>query len=206
MWRFNALRQVAVDVYNWLLPLAAINILWFLLSLTIVLFPPATAALYEIAYLAKKGHGPGVQAFLEAIRRWLLKSWLWAIVSLLLLFVGVLALWFYSSLQHPIGSPLFIVVSALLLFGAAVQFYVWPFLMAQEKAYLRQAVRNAAFTVLADPLLAFIYVSISLALVIVSVLVVAPMALLTPVMVAFLGMYSLLDWLEHHRLIPKREP
>ncbi len=201
MWRFNAVQQVAIDIYNWLLPLVTINILWFLLSLTVVLMPPATAALYEIAYLAKKGHDPDIRTFLAAIRRWLLKSWLWGAGCLLLVVLAGVALQFYSAQQNPIGNLLLTVTGAILIFIALIEFYHWPYMMAQETPHLVSAVRNAALTVLADPLMPLIYGSIVLLLFVFSVVLIAPIALITPTVVVFLGVYSLLDWLEHHSLL-----
>ena len=201
MWRFNSLHRVALDVYNWLLPLVTINILWFLLSLTVVLMPPATAALYEIAYLAKKGHDPDIQAFLAAIRRWLLKSWLWGAGYLLLVVLVWVALQFYTAQQNPIGNLLLTVTGAILIFISLVEFYHWPYMMAQETPHHVWAVRNAAFTVLADPLMPLIYGGITLLLFLVSVVLIAPMVLITPTVAVFLGVYSVLDWLEHHSLL-----
>jgi len=206
MWRLKAVREVAIAVYYGLLPLVAINILWFLLSLTIVLMPPATAALYETAYLAKKGHSPSVQKFVAAIRHWLLKSWLWGVGSLLLIVAGAVAHKFYGTLENPIGSLLLTTTMAILVFVGLVQFYFWPYMVAQEMPNIRRAMRNAAFTVLADPILAFVYCGITLVLVIASVLLIAPIALITPTVVAFLGVFSLLDWIRYHGLLPHQEP
>lgn len=197
MWRLSALRQAVIDVYNWLLPLVTINILWFLLSLTVVLLPPATAALYEVAYQAKKGHGPGVQSFLAAVRHWLLWSWLWGVGCTFVGVIAAVALRFYSAQQSDV---LLIITGAMLIFVGCIQFYFWPYVMAQETPHLPRAIRNAAFTVLADPLLTLVYGGITLLLLVISVVLVAPMVLITPIMVAFLGVYSLLDWLDYYHV------
>ena len=72
--RVKIIERVGADLYNWLLPLVTINILWFLFSLTILLLPPATAALYEIAYSANNGRSPYIRDFLGAVRRWMVTS------------------------------------------------------------------------------------------------------------------------------------
>jgi hypothetical protein len=201
MWRFNAVQEAAIEVYNSLLPLVAINMLWFLLSITIVLMPPATAALYQIAYLSKKGHSPNVPEYLRAIKRWLLKSWLWGVGNLLLIVAGVAAFRFYSGIANSIGNLLLIATTAILVFVGLVQFYFWPYMVVQEKPYIGRAIQNAAFTILADPIQAFVYCGITLFLIIASVLLIAPIAVITPTIVTYLGVFSLLDWIKHHGLL-----
>ena len=200
IWRYEALRRVVVDVYTWLVPLVVINILWFLMSLTIILMPPATAALYEVAFLATQGHCPEVQGFLAAIRRWLLKSWLWGAATLFLALVSVVALRFYGAPQTALEAFAFVISGAFVIFMWLVQFYFWPYVFLQERPQMLLAVRNAVLTVLADPLLLLVNAGAALLLLVVSVLLIAPAAVITPVAIAFLGNYSLRDWLNHHGL------
>ncbi len=200
-WRLGSIRRVATDVYDGLLPLVTINILWFVLSLTVVFMPPATASLYEIAFRSNKGEGPQVQAFLGAVRRWLVKSWLWSAATLVLVFASVLAFEFYGAQRTAAGDILFAASSVLTIFLWLVQFYFWPYMFFQEESLILPAVRNAAFTVLGDPLFALLNVGVAFALLVLSVLLIAPIALITPAVIAFLGIYSLQEWLDHHDLI-----
>ena len=201
-WLSRSLLRVIADIYNWLLPLVAINILWFVLSLTIVLFPPATAALYEIAFQANRGREPYVRDYLNATRKWLLKSWIWATITLLFLSASISGIAFYNSQQSGLGSVFLIVSILLTFFIGLVQFYFWPYMFLQELPQITPAFRNAVLTVLSDPLFALCNLGITVMLLIVSILLIAPIALFTPIAVAFLGIYNLRAWLEHKELLP----
>lgn len=196
------MQRVTIDVYSALLPLVTINILWFLLSLTLILLPPATAALYEVALLSRKGQGPYLQTYLAAVRRWLIISWVWGIATLALAAVCLLAITFYGSTQHVVGTVLLTISLALAIFACLVQFYFWPYMVLQEKPRPLLALRNSAYTVLADPLLILVNAGLAALLLLPGIPFIAPIVVLTPIITAFLGVYSLYDWLEHHHLLP----
>jgi uncharacterized membrane protein YesL len=199
---FKPIQHALIDVYNWLLPLVTINILWFVLSLTVVLLPPATAALYGTAFQANRGEEPSVRGFLNATRHWLTKSWIWGVITLLLTIASIVAIEFYSFQQTDIGNILVVVNTLLIVFIGLVQFYFWPYMLQQDHPQIRAAFRNAAFTVLGDPLFVLFNVSITLVLLGVSILLIAPIAIITPITIAFLGVYSLQAWLELRDLLP----
>ncbi len=200
-WRLRGLRRMAIDVYAWLIPLAMVNLIWFLLCLTVILIPPATAALYEVAYDATKGYSPGVGDYLGAVRRWLFKSWLWGAATALFIVAAVVALNFYAGQQSPIGDLLFAITGGFVILIWMIQFFFWPYVVLQQEARLLLAARNALFTVLGDPLLALLNGGLALVLLAVSVILVAPLALITPAAMALLGTYSLREWLLHHHLL-----
>lgn len=192
--------RVVIDVYNWLLPLVSINILWFLMSLTIILMPPATAALYEIAYLAKRGHGPEIRTYLVSTRRWALRSWLWGLLNALFYGVALISLRFYSA-QTGIVQIGLIICLANVLITLFVQYYFWPYVMLQKQVSFCIAARNALFTFLGDPTLVILCALTSTLLLVTSALLLIPLVVITPVTIAFLAVYSLLDWLEQRGLL-----
>ncbi len=55
MWRFRGIIRTFSDVYYWLIPLVMINLAWLVLSLTVILWPPATAALYTATWQPRSG-------------------------------------------------------------------------------------------------------------------------------------------------------
>lgn len=201
MWRFRALGRVALDVSNWLLPLAAINLVWCVLSLTVIMMPPATAALFDVADQARKGHGPSMQYFLESIRRWLLRAWLWGAVCFLTGILAVVALSFYGAQLTSLGVILLVIAACVTVLIVSVQFYFWPYMLAQDEPHIRRALRNAAFTLFADPLNALLYGGIALALLAAGAVLIVPMVLIAPIAIAFLAVYSLREWLDHHYLL-----
>ena len=80
-----------------------------------------------------------------------------------------------------------------------------PYKVIQGKGSWRHSWKNAAFTVLADPLLILVNGGVALVLIVLGVLLIFPMVFIVPVSVAFLGTYSLLDWLDYRGLLPKQE-
>lgn len=200
-WRLHPLRAVTIDLLDWLFMFGAVNMLWFLLSLTVIGLPPATLALYDIAYGAYRGRYPTVRSYLPAVRARLKMGWLWAGVNLLLLAIGWSALQFYGAqgtvLSMFIGGVVFFSCILLLFF----QFYVLPYLAIQEEESLPQAYRNAIMTALADPYLLLLNAGLSLFILIPSVIVIAPMMLITPALLAMIGTYSLLEWLQKRGVI-----
>lgn len=198
----TALWRALVDVYNWLVPLAAINILWFLLSLTVMAFPGATAALFEVALEVERGHSPAIGDYLNATRRWLLRAWVWGVAVLLIVFVSAVALYFYGGLRGiPAGILLGLSV-AIAGLGWTTLFYFWPYMLMLEAPSARRAFRNALFTALASPLYALFYAGLGAVLLGISMVVVLPLPVITPVLVAFLSVYSLKAWLARKGLLP----
>jgi len=193
--------RLVSDVYNWLVPLTAINILWFLMSMTVVLFPPATAGLFHVAYRVTRSEGPTIREYFAGIRQWFWISWIWGLLVGAFLGVAALALIFYSASATPIGTFLFAITAILVAFFLLTQAFFFPYLMLQEKPVIRVALRNALFTILADPFRMLLHGIILLAVLIISVLLVFPFVVLTPVTIAFWLMYLLLDWLKRHELL-----
>jgi len=201
LWRFRALARTFLDVYNWLVALAAINIIWLLCGLSIVLLPPATAALYDVAYHARRGEGPTVLNYLRAMHTWFVMSWKWGGMTAVLVVVAIVALRFYSALPGAVGQLLYLATGLILFVIILVQFYFWPYMVIQDNPGIFRAIRNATLTVLGDPLSAIFYSGLALALGFVSVLLIVPFVIITPVLIVFLGVYPLYDWLSHHHLI-----
>jgi len=204
--RVKPIYRVIKDFYNWLLPLVVINILWVFMGFTLVLLPPATAALYETAHRAARGEGPRVTMFLQAVRRWLLRSWLWGVPTGFLLVAGFIALSVYSSMDSAFGPALTLATVLILLLLYMIQFYFWPYVMLQEKASFREAARNALFTTLGDPLLPLINAGLVLISLLLGLVLIAPIIFFVPVFSAFLGVYSLRAWLIHHDLLDAPDP
>lgn len=200
MW-LKPIYRALTDIYNWMLPLIVINILWLFMSFTVILLPPATAALYEIAHLAARGEGPRVGRFLEAVRYWGLKSWLWGLPIGFLLLSGFIALNVYGGMNSPLRPALVFITAACLLMLSMTQFYFWPYVLLQDAHSLKRAARNALLTALGAPLLTLLHVSLALFAFILGVVFIAPLIFIVPVLIAFVGVYSLRDWLIRQGLL-----
>jgi len=190
------------DVYNWLVVLVAINIMWVLLSLTVILIPPATAGLFHVALQVTRGEGPTVTTFLVGMRRWFLHSYLWGLLLVAYVVVSLAALSFYSASTSLLADLLLVLAALVIGFVGAMQLYFWPYMMLQEKPGFLVAQRNAAFTLLGDPLAALVNVGVSVMLLALSLVLVIPFVILMPVVVAFWLTYTLIYWLKRRGLLP----
>jgi hypothetical protein len=197
------LLRLVLDLYNWLVPLAAINIIWLFMSVTIILLPPATAALFHVAHLVIRGEGPTVGNFLAGIRKWWLKSWLWGLTLAAYVVISFFALTFYSAMTSPVGIVLFAISAVVILVIGLTQFYFWPYLMLQEQPSILLALRNSALTVLGAPLLVLLNVVIALVLLAVGLALLVPFAFFVPVTIAFLSTYTLVNWLKRRDMLPE---
>jgi uncharacterized membrane protein YesL len=131
--------------------MALLNLGWALCVVTLVLGPPATFSLYRATKLIAGSEVIDIRELLRTLPRDFLKSWLWLLVTGGSSLVILLVLRFYSQLDTLWAAGFHVVSLLLLLFWAALQLYVLPFLIEQEKYSLRQAFKNAFFTLLASP-------------------------------------------------------
>jgi hypothetical protein len=198
-WRLKPIQLVVIDLLDWLFPFVAINIVWFLSSLTIILLPPATASLFEIVYNAHRGYAPELRNFQSGIRRWFFKSWLWASGNLVVLSLAFLL--GQNSGGHPVALAIAGIIPTLLLIG---QFYFWPYMMLQERPALMTALRNSIFSVLGGLPYLVSYLALSLFVLIPAIVTIAPFLLLVPVLLAMLATYSLISWLEHEGILHEK--
>jgi uncharacterized membrane protein YesL len=187
---------LVVDVMDWLFPFCAVNLLWLLLSLTVIGFPPATASLFEVGSKAYRGQAPTPTAFLRGVRRWFVPAWLWAGANALLIAAAVL---FARALAaYELAAAIMAGFVALVLLA---QLYFWPYVMLQETPSLSRALRNSTFTVLGDPLMTGMNLGITLIVGIPSLIIIAPVLFILPVFVVLLYSYSLVEWLDHQGIL-----
>lgn len=195
-WRLKPFQLIVIDLLDWLFSWVVINLLWVFLSLTIILFPPATAALFETVHAAYHNQPPNARRFLASVRRWFVKSWLWAATNLLIFAALFLAA--RAGFPNEIVLATLGVIAALVLVG---QMYFWPYVMLQEQPELLRALRNSVFTVLGDLFYAVMYLALTLFLLVPFVIVIAPFLLIGPVLFAMLHTYGLIVWLQQHKIL-----
>lgn len=150
--------SLALWWHDWLV-LTVLNLAWVLCLATLVLGPPATFALYRAAQMVVNGQGVDFPELLRFSRRHLLKSWLWMLANLLIAAGIWLNLQFYAGVNVAWTvwvRPIPLLIGALWL---TLQVYALPYLMEQEVFSLRQAFRNALFTLLASPLYSVVVIS-----------------------------------------------
>jgi uncharacterized membrane protein YesL len=196
LWRLRPLQLVIIDLSDWLFPWVALNVLWVVLSLTVVLAPPATAALFDAARRAYRNQPPDLRRFLRDLRRWFLPAWLWALPNVVV-FAGLFLL---ARAAYPSEIPLAI-IAVLAFLAVLLQFFFWPYMVLQEQPHILRALRNSAFTALGDLVYTLGYLVLSAFLLLTSAIVIAPLLLIAPVLLALMTTYGLAAWLERHQLL-----
>jgi uncharacterized membrane protein YesL len=201
----RVLRRTLGDAWDATIVLAVINVLWAALSLTIVLLPPALAALFEATHSLARGEAPGVRDFLSAVRRHLLTGWAWALVNVAVWSVIVVNILFYRSRTDLWAAPLqalFLVLAGLWLIA---QFYVWPFLFEQTEKTLRRAFRNALFLTFAAPVFSLTLAVLGGLFVLLSAVLVVPLLVITGSFVALLSNHAVIDRLRAYYKVPSAD-
>jgi uncharacterized membrane protein YesL len=186
--------------------LAVLNLAWLGLSILVVFFPPATAALFETTREIAQGRDPSVRDLLDGVRRHFWRAWAWALSNIAVGVILVVNITFYGSMDATWAGLVQGVVVVFAVLWLVVQLLVWPYVFAQEQPGLRQALRNAVFTVLAAPLFALTIGVIVIAIVALSVLLVAPFAVFTAAFISLLGNIALSDRLRAFGKSPEPAP
>lgn len=196
LWRLKPLQWLIVDAIDWLFQFVIVNLCWILLSLTVILLPPAFAALYDVAYQAYRGVPPNPRAFFMSVRRRFWQAWAWVLVNGVIF--GALFLIGRRSLS---GDVFLTALVVLLTLAFLAQFYFWAYVVVQEEVQLGRALRNSLFTALGDLMYVTLYLAITVAVFVPSVILIAPLLLLAPVLLTALATYSLVGWLQHHEIL-----
>lgn len=208
MWRepLDAVRVVRAalrDGWDDLIVVGVLNLAWLGLSVTIILLPPATVALFESMDELASGSSPGVRDFLGAVRRRFLGAWLWAVWAIAGITVATVNVRYWGDS----GGSLVWVSAAFavlgLLFGMSL-LYVWPFVFRQPEGGLVRAIRNSILTVLAAPLFAISLAIILVLVVAVSAVLILPLAVFTSGLLGLIASRAVNDRLRAFGKLPPR--
>jgi uncharacterized membrane protein YesL len=180
------------DAWDALVQLALLNLLWLALSLTIVLMPPATVAMFEATHELAHGRLVSVAEYLGAVRRRFGPACGWGLLNLA---VGTLLAVNVVFYDRP--EPWAAAIRSLFLVAALVwtvaQLLVWPYVFEQADHSLRRAVRNALLTVVAAPGFSIVLGGIVALLVVASVALLVPLATITTALLCLMGNHAVLD-------------
>jgi len=192
--------QALSDWWDDWINMALISLIWLLCWVTVVLGPPATFGLYYVTSQLAHGRSLGLRGLVEGGRRYLRQSWRWMLLNLLVAVVVVTNVWFYGQFDANWAA---IVWPFPLLLGLAwlvVQFYALPYLMEQETESLRLALRNGLFTLLAAPGYTVVVAGLAALVAVLSVVLVAPLFVGGPCLIAALGNRAVQERLETYRV------
>jgi uncharacterized membrane protein YesL len=178
--------EILVTAFYELLFLAAVNLLWLLLSLPLVTAPGAAAGLYYVTNELAHGREVRWPVFFTGFRRYFWLGWRWALVNLVFVGAAYANLRFYEQF-----SGWWVVWVERLFLGLLsgwllLQVYVLPLLIEQQDRRQLTALRNSAVLYLRRPTASLLL--LALLAVVVTLSLAAPVlwALITPALIAFL--------------------
>jgi len=180
------------DVWDGLVPLAVLNFMWFALSLTVVLLPPATVAMFAAAHELGRGHQVDAVEYLAAVRRHFRRAWAWGLLNAAVIGMLALNLVFYDR-PEPWAVPIRSLFLLATLAWLVAQLLVWPYVFEQDEPSLGRATRNALLTVFGAPVFSVVIGIIVAAVLLISVTLVAPMAFVTTAFLCLLGSHAVRD-------------
>ena len=180
------------DAWDALVALAALNLLWFALSLTVVLLPPATVAMFEATHELARGRQVDAPEYLGSIRRHFARAWAWGALNAAVVALLAVNLVFYDRPETWAAAIRGLFVLATLAWLVS-QLMVWPYVFEQEEPSLRRAMRNALLTVFGAPLFSIVLAVIAGTVLVASAILLVPLALFTTAFLCLLGNHAVLD-------------
>jgi len=125
-----------------------VNLAWLGLSLLVVTAPPATAGVYYLANQLAKGETVSFSLFVQGMRRYFRRSWLLAIIAVVISVLLVGNILFYANFANQWVRLISVFWGYVLLFWLAMLIYLFPLLIEQSDKSLLLILRNAALLVL----------------------------------------------------------
>lgn len=180
------------DAWDAFVQLALLNLVWFGLSLTVILLPPATVAMFQATHDLARGRAPSVGDFVRDVPRHFLPAWGWALLNVVVGVVLGVNLAFYSN-PEPVHLALRGLFLLATLLWVVSQLLVWPYRFEQADPSLRLALRNALLTTLAAPLFTVILGAVVALVVALSVALIAPLPFFSAAFLCLLGNHAVLD-------------
>ena len=208
IWRepldaIRVVRRSLGDAWDAIVAVAPINLAWVGLSLTVILFPAATAALFESMHELASGRSPGIRDYIGSVRRRFVGGWVWALWAAAGLTMAGLNI---RLDPDPTDVQAWLSAAAVILgilFGVSV-LYVWPFVFLQPDGGLLRAIRNSIFAVLAAPLFAIVLAVLLLLIVAAGAVLILPLALVVPGLICLIASHAVTDRLRTWTKLPSR--
>jgi len=220
--------QTLKDIWEELLPLAVVNLVWLLawaaplsggsllasipalaimlIVLGVLVFAVATAGVYYVTYRVAHAKTFHFSDYIEGIRLYWWRAILWILGNALVTVILAANVLFYARVQTSWSAIVAGLFMALFIVWVAVQIYFWPLMLAQEQPRLLLAWRNAFYLILANPFYAFFIVSFTVLLLGLSIGLTLPFVLMGMTLQALLGNNAVLILLERLGKIESPRP
>jgi uncharacterized membrane protein YesL len=148
----RALRDKLIDAYVALIPLIMLNLVWFVVSLPIVTAIPATGGLIYATNKLAHGRSADWRTLFEGLRQYFWQSWIIGLANVAV--IGVFStnflLYSFDASNRVVWARGLVIILAL--FWLALQIYLFPLLIEQERPDLGTALRNALVIIIKRPL------------------------------------------------------
>jgi hypothetical protein len=167
--------------------LLLLNVAWLLLQLPVITGPPATAAVYAIS---QRIYNREMWSFGEAaalLRTLFWPAWRWAALNGLVILVIAVNFTSFGTETGAIWVLLRLVWAVFLLFWLGLNFYYWPFWLAQKDQSIKTTYGNCARFFLLHPWTAATLVILAVGITAASVLITLPVGLALICWLALLG-------------------
>jgi len=173
------------DYYEEMFRLAGANLLWLVLAIPVVTLPPATAGMFYLANQVAHHKSVELGMFFEGLKKYFVKSWLWALLNVAALVILYTNVVFYGEKVGgqwgSIAQGLFVGLGVM---WCLIQLYVFPMLLEQEQPRLLLALRNAALMAFASPIVTLVLGLLLVATAVLSLVLALPFAVALMAVVA----------------------
>jgi hypothetical protein len=181
---FKVLIRAARDIWNNKANVILANMVAVMACLTVIFAPPAIFGLFYMANRLAAGEKTGLTGLIKGGRAYFIKSWLWAILTIVVFLIVSVNLSFYERAPAPWGLVLQYFFVFVLLVWLVIQFFALAYLMEMEEPSLRLALRNGWFTLMASPGYTLVLVLLAGLVTAISILSFFPILLFTPCLLA----------------------
>lgn len=198
-----SLRVIGKSVVDWWdswFDLVGAVLVWLAAQVTIVLGPPATFGLVYTTHALINGESLGPKGVIEGGRKYFGKSWLWALLNIVVIAIIYANFYFYGQMESVWGAygQLFTILIGWI--WLVTQCYTVVFMMEMTEKKLFLAIRNGFFTSMASPVFSLIITLFSLIVIILSAVIVLPIFFGLPALVPILFLRALYNRLEKYGL------
>jgi len=184
---FQAFWAACKDFYEEMFILVGANLLWVLLAIPVITLPPATAGMYYLTNQVAHRKAVHLRMFFAGFKKYFVKSWLLALLNLLVIVVLWVNYRFYGGFAAQWATMAQGLFVGLWVLWSAIQAYVFPMLLEQQEPRLLLALRNAAFLAFASPIAALVLGAVTLLLTALSVGLAFPFAFALMAMIGLLA-------------------
>ncbi len=174
------------DLYDEMLVLVLVNLLWFILSLPVITLPPALMGMIYVTNRVARGESIRAGMFLDGFRRYFLAGWLFALTNLVAGGFIVFSIQFYGRFEGTLTSMVRLLWLYILVAWILVQLYALPLLVEQKEPRVSLALRNGTLLVARNPVFAILLALVVALEVSLCVALAVPVALLVAAMVGLL--------------------